>query len=85
MFGEDVTIIGVAAKADLPEVQDFVSSRGVGDFDHVLDDSLDVWSAFSVANQPAVAFVNDDGTVRVHNGSIGLEGLIEGIQELVAS
>ena len=45
----------------------------------------DVWEAFGVTSQPAWAFVNDDGTIEVHKGSLGEARLNERIDALIAS
>lgn len=85
MFGDEITVIGVAGKADLADIESFVNSRGVDGFEHAVDDTGGVWVAYEVATQPAVVFLNDDGSFTTHNGAIGVDGLIEGIEALLAS
>lgn len=78
-------MVGVAGKGDLAEIQNFVNSRGVDAFVHAIDDTGDVWMSYDVVSQPAVVFLNDDGTFTTHVGAIGVEGLTAGIEELLAS
>jgi len=44
-----------------------------------------VWREFGIRSQPAFAFMNDDGTVEAHQGKLGVEGLSERINALIAS
>lgn len=78
-------MIGVAAKADLAEIEEFITKRRVDGFAHVIDETLDVWSAFEVTGQPAFVFLNDDGTFRTQHGPRGVELLTESIEELIAN
>lgn len=48
------------------------------------DAQRDVWAEFGVRSQPAWAFIDDDGTVEVHRGSLGESGLNERIDQLIA-
>ena len=45
----------------------------------------DVWAEFGVTSQPAWAFINDDGPIDVHKGSLGETRLNERIDALIAS
>lgn len=74
----------MAGKADLDEMKDFTSRLGVDSFRHVIDDDGSLWSQFSVRSQPAFAFIDDDGTIDVHNGSLNAEGLTSRIEALRA-
>ncbi len=85
MFGDEITIIGVAGKAELADIEGFVSSRGVDGFEHAVDDTGVVWFAYGVSSQPAVVFLIDDGSYTTHSGTLGVDGLVEGIEELLAS
>lgn len=84
MFGDQVTVIGVAGRGEVSEMEKFVSGRGVDGFEHIADETGAVWAAFGIASQPAVVFLNDDGTSTTHMGAIGIDGLTEGIEALIA-
>lgn len=62
---------------------EFVSSTGVGSFDHIADDDLKIWSEFGVTSQPAFAFLNDDGTVKTIVSRLGEDRLAEEIEALL--
>ena len=64
---------------------DFVDETGVGAFDHWIDINGAVWVELGVIDQPAFAFVNDDGTVEVEIGALGEDGLTERLQNLIDS
>ncbi|MFW2380714.1 MAG: TlpA family protein disulfide reductase, partial [Acidimicrobiales bacterium] len=84
-YDGEVTIIGVAGRDDLLSIQDFVSNLDVGSFTHVVDEELEVWGAYGIRSQPAFAFLNDDGTVEVRNGSLGAQELSARVDALIAS
>jgi hypothetical protein len=84
-YDGQVKFVGVAGRDELAPIQDFVADLDVGSFPHVVDDKLEIWGAYGVRSQPTFAFLNDDGTVEVRGGSLGVEGLGERIEELIAS
>lgn len=63
----------------------FVSDNGVGGFEHVIDLDGVVWEQLNVFDQPAWAFVNDDGTVEVNVGNFDFDELADEIEELIES
>jgi len=64
-------------------MQEFVSEFGVDGFDHVVDQSAEVWAHFGVFVQPSFAFVDAGGDVEVFVGAMGAEALSTRIDELV--
>ncbi len=85
-YGENVTIIGVAGRAGDQSIIEFVDERGVSGFDHVIDDpDGTVWAAYGFGSQPAFAFLNDDGTMETHLGALGVSGMSERIETLIAN
>ena len=80
-----IEIIGVAGRDELPAIQAFVSDLGVGNVTHAVDEELEIWGAYGVRSQPTFAFLNDDGTFDVRGGSLGVGGLSERIDRLLAS
>ncbi|MDX1658846.1 MAG: hypothetical protein R3343_08505 [Nitriliruptorales bacterium] len=65
-------------------MQDFVSRHGVGAFPHAVDEDGSLWAMYDVSYQPAWAFVNQDGEVRVHAGPLYDEGLEEALADLTS-
>lgn len=81
---DGVTLIGVAGLAEVPDMQGFVEDYGVGGFEHLADTDGSIWANFDVAYQPAYAFINDDGDIRVLIGALGKSGLLEAAEDLAA-
>ncbi len=75
----------MAGKSDAADMEAFVQTRGVGAFEHAVDETGVVWAAYGIGIQPAFVFLNDDGAWTVHNGAIGLEGLTEAVETLISS
>ncbi|NCG23902.1 MAG: redoxin domain-containing protein [Actinobacteria bacterium] len=84
-FAGQVNVVGVASRDDLPPMRQFVTDTGVDAFPHIADVSGEIWEAFGVTSQPSLAFINDDGTVEIVIGAIGVDGLVERMTALVAS
>lgn len=72
-----VEVIGVAGRGEVPEMEGFVDDTGTGDLTHVVDAQGTIWSGYGVASQPAFAFIDDDGTVEVTIGALGVDALTE--------
>ena len=83
-YDGQVEIIGIAGRDELPAIQAFVTDLDVGAVTHVVDEELGIWRAYGVSSQPACAFLNDDGTFDVRGGSLGVDGLSERIETLLA-
>ena len=84
-FVGQVNVVGVAGRDDLSPMQNFVTGNGVDAFPHLADLEGDVWQAFGVGSQPAFAFINDDGTVEIVIGAMGVDGLTERMTALAAT
>jgi len=63
----------------------FVEDNLVGDFEHLIDADGVIWQELGIFDQPAFAFVNDDGEVEVNVGSFGQDELAERVQTLIDS
>jgi len=74
----------MAGRAEQDAMEAFVADLGVDAFPHTIDDDGSIWASFDVSTQPAFAFIDDDGTITVHNGRLGVDGLTERIDELTA-
>ena len=64
-------------------MQAFVEDNLVGEFDHLIDIDGVIWSELGIFDQPAFAFVNDNGEVEVNVGSFEQEELAERVQALI--
>ena len=84
-FGDQVTILGVAGRDDLRDMEEFVAEYGVGGFEHVADEDVEIWEAYGITSQPAFVFINDDGTSETLISALGLEGLTARVEALAAS
>ncbi len=58
----------------------FVADQGVDSFQHVDDQSAELWNRFGVTEQRTYAFINDDGSFRLS----GYGSLIEDVEGLIA-
>ena len=64
-------------------MQAFVEDNLVGEFDHLIDIDGVIWSELDIFDQPAFAFVNDNGEVEVNVGSFEQEELAARVQALI--
>jgi thiol-disulfide isomerase/thioredoxin len=60
---DDVTLIGVSGRADVPAMQAFLADYGVSNFQHIADVDGTVWGNFGISYQPAFAFIGADGEI----------------------
>jgi hypothetical protein len=67
----DVTFVGVAGRADVADMQGFVTDTGTDAMTHLADEDGSLWARFGVVSQPAYAFIAPDGTVEVFSGALG--------------
>lgn len=79
------TIIGVASRDGIEQMEAFVAETGVDGFAHAADVDGDIWETYDIGSQPAWVFINDDGTFDARLGALGEDGLSERIDELLAS
>ena len=85
-LGDQVTFIGMPSRSDdIASMERFVEDNAVGDFEHLIDADSVIWSELGIFDQPAFAFVNDDGTVDVNVGSFEEEELAARVQALIDS
>ncbi len=84
-FGDQVTILGVGGRDDLRDMEEFVAEFGVGGFEHIADEDVEIWKTYNITSQPAFVFINDDGTSETLISSLGLEGLTARVEALAAS
>lgn len=84
-FEGRVEVVGVPGRGGTPEMEQFVADTGIGELRHAVDADGGIWRRFGIIGQPAFAFVDDDGTVEVFNGGLGLEALTERMAGLTTS
>jgi thiol-disulfide isomerase/thioredoxin len=77
-----VTFLGVAARDEVPKMQDFVRQYRLDSFQHLADVDGAVWKRFGVVEQPAYAFVKADGTVEVVTARVSKADLLKRSQAL---
>ena len=85
-LGDQVTFIGLPSRSDdLASMAAFVEDNAVGDFEHLIDIDGVIWSELEIVDQPAFAFVNDNGTIDTFIGSFEQEELTARVQGLIDS
>jgi len=80
-----VEFVGVAAQDKLPAMQGFVSTYGVGSFQHLADFDGSIWRRFDVIRQPAYAFISPDGSVEVVKDQLSETELADRVGRLAAA
>ena len=84
--GDEVTLVGVAGRGEVPAMRDFVDQTGTGAFTHVVDDDGSIWADYGVTAQPAFAFLAADGSVdEVVAGPIEPDRLVERMRALASA
>ncbi len=81
----EVTFVGVAGLGETDAMREFVDDYAVDGFEHLVDLDGSLWQRFDVVQQPAYAFVDDDGSVEVVRGEIGAEGIADGVSGLTSN
>ena len=84
-YGNDITIVGIAGRDELDAIVAFVDDLGVSDFPHAVDSTGEIWRAYGISNQPSFFFINDDGAAEGFVGAMGVEGMSERIDILLAT
>lgn len=84
-YGDQVQFFGVAGRDDLGAIQGFIDEEGVSGFDHIVDETGEVWAEFGVASQPAFVFLNQTGDAERIIGALGESGLASELDALIAS
>ena len=80
-----VTFVGVAALDELPAMQSFVATYGMGGFTHLADLDGSIWQRFGVTQQPAYAFISADGSVEVVKARVSATELDARLDQLTSS
>lgn len=80
----DVTIIGVSGRDEADAMRAFVAETGTDGFQHLADLDGSIWQRFSVASQPAFAFIDAKGETDVVLGGLGADALRSRIADLTS-
>jgi peroxiredoxin len=83
-YEDEVQFLGIAWKDTRESMQAFVDQYGLRMPTAVDEDGL-LFARFGFTYQPAWAFVNDDGKVKLIFGELGSAGLEQEIQALLRS
>ncbi|MEU3148721.1 MULTISPECIES: redoxin domain-containing protein [unclassified Streptomyces] len=81
-WGDKVTFVGVPGQGRTADMKKFVADTGLEGFPHAIDTDGSLWSRFGVPAQPALAFINDDGTVKVALGPVGANQFDDELERL---
>ncbi|GAU70855.1 thiol-disulfide oxidoreductase [Streptomyces sp. NBRC 110611] len=77
-----VTFVGIAGRAGAADMRRFVTDTGLKGMPHLIDEDGSLWAGFGVTAQPALAFVDDDGTVDTVPGGLGATMLDDEVERL---
>jgi len=83
--GDQVSFVGIAGLGEVDEMRMFVDDYHVDAFPHLVDVDGALWERFGVTRQPAYAFVDDSGDVRVVRGELAKAGLADEVNALIAN
>jgi thiol-disulfide isomerase/thioredoxin len=81
----ELTVVGVAGRGEVDDMQEFVASTGTADITHAVDADGSIWAEFGVISQPALAFVDASGAVEVVSGRQTQEAMERRIAQLLGS
>ena len=81
---DDVTFVGVGGLGPVTDMESFVADYRVGSFAHLVDADGKIWKRFGVVQQPAHAFIDDDGSVKVVRGELDRQRLADHVEALIA-
>lgn len=82
--GSAVTFLGAAGLGEVSAMRAFIEDYGVEGFEHIADTNGKVWQGFGIVRQPAYAFIDDSGAVKVIRGELGEERLAAEVARLTA-
>lgn len=80
IYGDQVRFVGVPGLADVEDIREFVTERGVDTFEHIPDVDGEIWARFDVTQHRIYVLINDDGVTE----TVGYGSLAEDVQALIA-
>ncbi|UQA91948.1 redoxin domain-containing protein [Streptomyces halobius] len=81
-WGDKVTFVGVPGRGRTADMKQFVTDTGLDGIQHAVDTDGSLWAGFGVTAQPALAFVDDDGTIDVVPGGLDATKLNDKVERL---
>lgn len=78
-------IYGLSGQDSVASSLAFVEDLGVGDIEHLHDDTGEIWQRFGIVTQPAWIFINDDGEIDTKLGALGADGMRQALSNLEAN
>ena len=80
IYGDQVNFLGVPGLSDPDSHRAFVNETSTGGFQHVDDQTQELWDRFGVTQQRTYVYIDDDGSFEL----TGYGSLIEDVQTLIA-
>lgn len=84
-YADQVNFVGIPGLSASSEMRDFVSETGTEGITHLDDSSGVIWASYEIYSQPAYAFITTDGRVSTYIGSLGFDGLVDVIDQLIVA
>ena len=82
--GEDVNFLAVVGAHEAEGSADLLDGFGLDGIVQLVDQDSAVWNHFEVFSQPAMVFIDTDGSYERHTGQLGPWDLQDRIDELGA-
>jgi hypothetical protein len=77
--------VGVAGRDGISPINEFIDDYDLGEFDHIVDESGEIWANFEIVSQPSFIFLDATGASTSHLGALGVEGLSERLDVLAGN
>lgn len=77
--------MGVAGRDGISPINEFIDDYDLGEFDHIVDESGEIWANFEIVSQPSFIFLDATGASTSHLGALGVEGLSERLDVLAGN
>lgn len=85
IYGSDVIFVGVAGRDGLDPINRFIDKYDVGAFDHIFDETGEIWDNFDIVTQPSFVFIDANGESSSHLGALGVDRLSERLDSLTSN
>ncbi|MBI4884634.1 MAG: TlpA family protein disulfide reductase [Actinobacteria bacterium] len=85
LYAGQVNFIGISGRGEASEARDFVAKTGTEGIVHLDDSSGNIWASYGIYGQPAYAFITADGRLDTYIGSLGRDGLVNVIDQLIVA
>lgn len=81
LLDQGQTIVGVAGRDTVEEMQAFVDRHGLSGMVTIADPEGEVWERFEVFGQPTWGYINAAGEVSIMFGALGGDGIQEAFSD----